>query len=187
MDRINRRSALAVTGAGLTAALARVRSSVAAEPEHPWEKARRLADELSEALAAGDGAFTGPGGKWNAQIYPAGYSDYPIGFGNIRANEWPRKHVSWPCREVIDAHREARKAFEVTCRAVDTKTPTKAATRRYRKAGKAEEKALVAVCAFVPHGQADAKAKAKYLMTFIRHGELYEPHILALAKAGVRL
>ncbi|MGB3418745.1 MAG: hypothetical protein WBA36_18885 [Mesorhizobium sp.] len=191
LPKITRRAALAVAGAGLTTALTGVDVSVATPaPEHPWDKARRLAGELSEVLAEGNGGFDGPSGKWSAQVYPSGHSDYPVGFMNISSHEWPRHNVTLPCKKVIDAHRKARKAFEAACDGTDRKLlgrePSKAAVRRWNKASKAEEQALVDVCAFVPRGPADAKAKAKYLKTFIDWGELYERHILALAFAGVR-
>lgn len=51
MGKINRRSALAVTGAGLTAALAGVQSSVAAAGKDPWSRAYELGEELSRIVS----------------------------------------------------------------------------------------------------------------------------------------
>lgn len=190
MDKITRRSALAVTGAGLTAALTGVSTSVAAaEKEHPWVKARRLAYELSETLAEGDGAWTGPGGEWYAEVQPAG-RNFPFLFGNIMAREEYARVVSLPCRDVIEAHRKAREVFCAACDGVDRialgHEPSKAARRRYDKANQAEEDALVAVCAFHPTGSSDARAKVDYLMPFVQGGELYEHHITALVNSMVR-
>ncbi|CAI2932470.1 hypothetical protein [Aminobacter niigataensis] len=68
MPEINRRTAL-VAGANLALSSAiiglAVSPSEAVEPEHPWVKARRLARELSNALAQCDE------GRSMAYIYPA--------------------------------------------------------------------------------------------------------------------
>ncbi|PSJ53663.1 hypothetical protein [Pseudaminobacter soli (ex Li et al. 2025)] len=49
----------------------------AAEPERPWDKARRLAIELSDALAECDG------GACYAQVFPAGIGQVTFLFGNL--------------------------------------------------------------------------------------------------------
>jgi hypothetical protein len=192
MKNITRRAALAVTGAVSAAVLAAdvvPAAEIAAEPEHPWERANRLAGELSAALAEGDGAFTGPGGKWNAIVFPAGHSNYPIGFGNIEAREWPSRNVTNQCRQVMEGHRKAREALNNACGGIDRRAlgrePSKAAWRRWRRAERAEESALVAVCAFQAYGDANARAKAAYLMPFVQSGELFERNITALVNSMV--
>lgn len=51
----------------------------AAEPVHPWQRARALAKELSSTLAEIDG------GRWCAEIYPRNESGYSVFFGDIEA------------------------------------------------------------------------------------------------------
>lgn len=53
----------------------------AAEPVHPWQRARDLAKELSSTLAEIDG------GRWCAEIYPRDESGYSVFFGDIEAIE----------------------------------------------------------------------------------------------------
>lgn len=185
---ISRRNALTITGTGLAAALAgfAAHAAKAAQPEHPWEKANRLADELSQALAEGD-SQGGPAGRWLAEVYPSTHHTYSIAFGNIASREWPRHNVSLPCQNAIDAHRKAREAFGKACDDTDKvllgREASKAALRRYARADRAEDKALEAVCAIKPHGKADAKAKADYLLPFIP--ELQQRHVLALLGSAV--
>lgn len=186
---ISRRAFMAKAGAG--AVVVGTVVPAAADPEHPWEKARRLARDLSEALRDGDGAWSGPGEKWFAEVHPASDSGCNVLFGNIHARDWPRQNISASCREVMEAHRRARAAFEKTCRDTDCvalgREPTQAALRRNMRAGRAEEAALTAVCAFHPQGLADAKAKANYLTQYIRWGELTHDQLLALVYSGVRI
>jgi len=88
LPALNRRNFISTMGAGALATAAT--SAVAAEAatqEHPWEEARRLADELAEALEKGDGCFSGPGGRWYAQIYPMSRGDYTVMFVNIKSAE----------------------------------------------------------------------------------------------------
>lgn len=189
MEKITRRTALAAIPAMGTAAIVPA-TAQPVENEHPWEKVRRLARELSEALCEGDGAWTGPGGKWCADIYPADQRDgYPIGFGNIRAKERPRRNVSLPWQNLVAAHKDAWEAFG---RAVDECDlgpgiePSKAAQRRWDRSNRAEERALEAICAFRPHGSADARAKAAFIAPYIRRGELTSDQIMALNYSTVR-
>lgn len=177
-------TASAVAGASAAAASAVTPS----EPEHPWDKARRLADELAEVLAEGDGS-TGPGGEWYAMVHPLGTAQYPVCFGNMRSRDWAERNVSLPMRKVIEAHKEARTVFEASCTETDVgpgKKPSKAAQRRYKRANKAELAALTAVCAFSPLGRADAKAKAQYLLPFCQYGELQDFQVEALITSAVR-
>lgn len=189
LPEINRRSALTITGAGLVATLAGFVSNEAKaeQPEHPWEKTHRLAGELSQALAEGGETMDGPAGRWLAEVYPSTHHTYSIAFGNIASREWPRHNVSLPCQRAIDEHRKAREAFGKACDDTDKvllgKEPSKGAIRRYARADRVEDKALEAVCAIRPHGKADAKAKADYLLPFIP--ELHQHHILALLGSGV--
>ena len=149
---------------------------------HPWDEARRLADELSEALAKGDGAFSGPGGKWYANIEPASSQTYKVMFGSISARSWPRENVTVGCRRAIDAYTAARetlgKASDATDAVLIGREPSTAAQRRWRNAVRAEARALLALCSFRPVGARDAKAKADQLRPLLN--ELQEPHLLAL-------
>jgi hypothetical protein len=196
MPAMNRRTALATTGAALAAALSGVAAPAAApttaapedqEPfaNHPWTRARDLARQLADVLAEDDTIGAGPSGEWFAEVYPSSLRDRPIMFGSISSREWPRRNISLPMQRVIEAHVEARKAFEVTCGLVDCDNPSKSAWRRYNRAYRAEDKALLAVCAFHPHGRADGKAKAAHLKRFIDGRELAERHILALVNSAV--
>lgn len=189
---ITRRSALTSIAAIPAMGTAAIAPSQAASVEAaPWEKARRLADELSAALSEGDGAFNGPGGKWYAEVYPAnGSSDYVVSFGNIKARQDRHQNVSLACRQVIEAHMEAREVFEAACAQTDRIAiggePTKAAHRRYRKASKIEVAALTDVCAFRPRGPADAEWKAKYLEKYIHWGEVTHEMVIALVRSSAQ-
>lgn len=187
---ISRRTVL--VGVGSIPAMGAVDAAAAAEPpaDHPWQRARDLASELAEVLNEGDMAFGGPGGGWYAQVYPSAVRDYPVGFCDIRAAEWPKNNITLPLTRLIEAHKQAREAFGRTCDKTDRialgKEPSKVAWRRWRKAGRAEEAALIAVCGFVAYGRADAMAKARYLAPYAQAGELYEAHILTLINSAVR-
>lgn len=74
MPEINRRTAL-VAGASL--AFSAVPAPAAPQPEHPWVKARRLAKELSAALAAV--AVEEGGAAYMAEIYPPD-APWPVAF-----------------------------------------------------------------------------------------------------------
>ena len=65
--------------AGAPAAVVATTLPAIAAPEHPWEKARRLARELSNVLDECSG------GRWYAEIYPASSGPYACGFGDIDA------------------------------------------------------------------------------------------------------
>jgi hypothetical protein len=75
---MQRRQALATTGAALSAALVGIAASTrraATEPsEHPWARVRRLSTELSQALAHKDV------GGFYAEVYPATDRPRPIAF-----------------------------------------------------------------------------------------------------------
>lgn len=186
MKTITRRAALASIPAMGTAAIV---PAVAApvKAEHPWEAARRLGKELAAVLAQDIGDGIGPGGEWYAEIHPAG-RECNVMFGSIDAREWPRRNVSLTWQNLVAAHKEAWEAFgrSVTECDVVGREPSKAAQRRWNRTNRAEEKALEAICAFHPHGAADAKAKAAFIAPFIQRGELTPEQIMALNYAGVR-
>jgi hypothetical protein len=80
MPSINRRKALAITGSGLVAALAGLAASVQKAPaaalvvEQPWEKAKGLAHDLSDALNHLDD------GVWDALVKPSMSTASPVWF-----------------------------------------------------------------------------------------------------------
>lgn len=184
MEKLTRRTALAAIPSLGAAAILPV-AAAAATPEHPWEKARRLGKELADVLAQDIGDGIGPGGEWYAEVHPAG-RDYNVMFGSIDAREWPRRNVSLPWQNLVAAHKAAWDAFGRSVDECDVPSPSKAAERRWNRTNRAEEKALEAICAFRPHGAADARAKAAFIAPYIRRGELTPNQIMALNFSGVR-
>ncbi len=85
-------------------------SLAAAPPEEPWDKARRLAKELSETLDQCNQ------GKWMVHIMPAGKGlDLPVMFENLTARA---NHVLSPEARMRKAAAEYKKAameIDPTC------------------------------------------------------------------------
>lgn len=75
---------LPAAGAAMAAPLA----SLALAPEHPWEKANRLAAELAAALSEIDG------GDWFAEIHAASRERHPVLFTSRRAIEDIAAHAA---------------------------------------------------------------------------------------------
>lgn len=182
---ITRREAIAVV-AGVTAASTSTAALAATPAPHPWDRANDLARELSIVLSEGDGAFHGPGGRFYAHVQPATADSLPIAFVNIKARELRDTVASVQMTDAIEAHRAAREAFNKAISETDRPSSSKAALRRYHKADKAEDLALVALCACRPSNEADGDAKAAYLMPYLSAGELEPHHVKALIKSGVR-
>jgi hypothetical protein len=90
---MNRRLFLRSTAAA--GAAVAVTAPVAAASQDPWEKARRLASELSDALAECDG------GTCYAQVFPAGSGQVMFEFGKL--TDLPS---SMPPRERAEHHLE---------------------------------------------------------------------------------
>lgn len=109
LSKVTRRTALKVTGAGLTASLSGVSASVAAEPEQEDVnvKIRRLMRELSTALAEDmDGRAA------MALVYPEGRNNYP------RAVCYDQDYATMTQRMLAyrDAHREKVRRYHETFR-----------------------------------------------------------------------
>lgn len=194
IEGMNRRIFLQAMGssgvAGVSAALPTVSEATEPATQHPWEMARLLAYELSHVLAKDLGDARSPAGKWFAEIFPAGGRlGYEIQFSNIAARRLRHVSISFPFQQLVDRHKAARANFldacEKTDRAVLGREPSKAAWRRLRRAEKAEIAALTAVCAFPPHGRADAIAKVRHLRKFVKGGDLTAKQVMAIANAAV--
>ncbi len=138
----------------------------------------RLAEEL--AYAMDDWIKDNDLGLWEAHVWPAS-----SGRGIYFKNQSPhlRRLESSPTKELlalIAAHRSALTHFgdtvdaqdEVWCHQHGIKC-TKAAQRRWEKAGRAEERALVNLCSYAPSNDADRRAKASYLLKLHRRGGLF--------------
>ena len=77
--------------------------AIASDVEHPWEKARRLARELSDTLAQVED------GDWFAKVYPANANLPPVFFGSISALD---AKVYDPLLDAIQAYRDGSADFE---------------------------------------------------------------------------
>jgi hypothetical protein len=185
MPKITRRKALALTGA-FTASAAMVTVSdvaaAAAEPEHPWQRANRLAQELSEVLDECDS------GRWHARVFPSSSNEYPVVFGNTKAQESAKTHVSPKLRGLIEAHRAARdalrEAMDATDKALIKGKPSKAAWRRQHRADSAEASALMDLCEYRPWNEGERACKGEYLLDYCRVMDGLETrHTLALLRS----
>lgn len=186
-----RRTALALTGAGLATVLSGVAKSTpvattAAAPfaDHSWTRARDLARQLADVLAEDDALGAGPGGDWYAEIYPSASSGHPVMFGSISSREWHRKNVGLPLTKLFDAHKLAFEQFTAACRETDRsaigREPYKAAWRRRNKWNNAEDRALLDICRYRPSSAIDAKAKGGYLRTYMERNSLEPRHVAVI-------
>jgi hypothetical protein len=123
------------------------------DTEHPWIKARRLADELSSVLNEVDD------GKWFAMIYPSKHTSFSVMFGDIRSHHRSRFEVSPTLIKLIE---EETRALEETERAF-TLSDSETEKRRWIKACEAHQAALHKVLAFVPANAPTMAHKASFL------------------------
>lgn len=178
---VSRRNFIAIAAAGSatlpTAALAEANGKtdrlpqVDAESLQPWPKVRHFARKLSGALAEVEG------GPVYAKIYPRSSGEgWPIMFGDIDAERSSRLCIERELSDLIEAHKLVCVALDVAARETDGvhlgREPSKAAWVRYRKALKAEDKALAAVVAYVPYNDVSRYVKVKYLLPFAAHNQL---------------
>ncbi len=94
-----RRAMLRATPVALAAVGIPACAEVAVAEEHPWERARRAADELVAALRDLDED------KWMAIIDPSASADYPTAF--LNRNAWGAEdRIKHHCRELRRAAME---------------------------------------------------------------------------------
>jgi len=188
-NTITRRAALGGLACAPLAAAAAEPSLPDIAPEHPWDRARRLAEDLSRTLAEAPADGAGPNGRWFAQVRPWTGSGYDVMFGWMPP-ERRGDAVSLECRGAIEAHQEARRHLEAMVKAADPvalgREPSLAAKRRQRHADRAEAAAFLDLCAFPPLCNADAFAKVDYLKPYWEAKELTSRHVTPLIEAGVR-
>lgn len=159
MSAITRRSALGLTGAGMTAALAGLAAPAAAEPvvdELPIDKANRLAWELADTLN------TYLGGRFYAEVYPSLPHDYPVGFISIKAREEAKTVISRELAGIIETVEQCASRITETC-LYDEDEPFLAACD-------AQDEAVLALCAYVPLNAAETGRKGEALQAHIVGG-----------------
>ncbi|PWE57908.1 hypothetical protein DEM27_01565 [Metarhizobium album] len=168
-----RKAIIAIAAAGAIAALPT--ASTAEESEDAWDKACRLADELSGVLNETRG------GGWFVTVYPGNHSDRPICFRRISSHLRRQNEIDPRLKALIDAHEMAFRTFSDECIFTDQislgRKATKTELRRYCRAAKREAAAFDAVLAFVPRNDATRIRKAQFLLDFNSHSQLNDNQV----------
>jgi len=120
--RLTRRAAMVGAAVSSVAVVAPVAMAETPEPEHPWDKARRLGKELSETLTECSG------GRWLALIFPDGHP-HSVSFADLEYYESIRR-LSDEQGQALDRWRDLNEQWEQQ-RAVYAgfKRPTRACSK----------------------------------------------------------
>jgi len=188
---MNRRDALAATGAAMSAALGSLAlstsiASATAPAEAPIDRVNRLARELAMAMDTWmDDVSSVRREHWVAHIHPASARPFPIAFEDVSAPAATTtvRDLIRTVEQTISDLNDASDGIDKVAAEQEGRRVTFGDWRRWAIANRAEREAIIALCGHKCGTPAEYAERARYLLMYDQRMNLQPEHITALLES----